>query len=92
MEEILDCLKATEDLKEALLDQQKLLKHLLIVFNKPKKYRCCPMCETFFETENDDDFEDHVMSHFEVDNDGVDKDTSDDEETLSLQVNNDLLQ
>ena len=29
MEEILDCLKATEDLKEALLGQQKLLKHLL---------------------------------------------------------------
>ena len=89
MEEILNCLKATEDLKEALLDQQNILKHLLNVFKKPKKYRCCPMCETFFEIENNEDFENHVMSHFEVD-----KDTSDDEEeeTLSIEVNNVLFQ
>ena len=67
MEEIIKCLKTTEELKNAVLDQQKLLKHLLIVFKNPQKFRCCPMCETIFENEYVT-FEEHVMSHFEVDN------------------------
>ena len=37
MEEILNCLKATEDLKEALLDQQKLLKTFIDCVQKAEK-------------------------------------------------------
>ena len=66
MDEILKCLKAAEELKKAVLDQQKLLKKLLIVFKNPQSnYRCCPMCETIFENEYDT-FEEHVISHFEA--------------------------
>ena len=66
MDDILKCLKAAEELKKAVLDQQNLLKKLLIVFKNPKSnYRCCPMCETIFENEYDT-FEEHVISHFEA--------------------------
>ena len=66
MDDILKCLKAAEELKKAVLDQQNLLKKLLIVFKNPKSnYRCCPMCETIFENDYDT-FEEHVMSHFEA--------------------------
>ena len=66
MDDILKCLKAAEELKKAVLDQQNLLKKLLIVFKNPKSnYRCCPMCETIFENEYDA-FEEHVISHFEA--------------------------
>ena len=65
MDEILKCLKAAEELKKTVLDQQNLLKKLLVVFKNPKSnYRCCPMCETIFENEYDT-FEEHVISHFE---------------------------
>ena len=65
MDDILKCLKAGEELRKAVLDQQNLLKKLLIVFKNPKSnYRCCPMCETIFENEYDT-FEEHVISHFE---------------------------
>ena len=86
MEDILKCLKATEDLKRAVLDQQNLIKQLLIVFKNPKNYRCCPMCETIFENEYDA-FEEHVMSHFEIENSNIINDTSEEEEeTLSSLV------
>jgi len=100
MDDILKCLKAGEELKKAVLDQQNLLKKLLIVFKNPKSnYRCCPMCETIFENEYDT-FEEHVISHFEaveikaiettlVEN--TDK-SSEEEETLSLEVKNMLFQ
>ena len=97
MEEIIKCLKTTEELKGALLDQQKLLKQLLIVFKNPQKFRCCPMCEIIFENNEYDTFEEHVMSHFEVDNDDPnevsDPNSDEDEETtLSLEVNDVLCQ
>ena len=68
MDDILKCLKAAEELKKAVLDQQNLLKKLLIVFKNPKSsnYRCCPMCETIFENNDYDTFEEHVISHFEA--------------------------
>jgi len=66
MDDILKCLKAAEELKKAVLDQQNLLKKLLIVFKNPKSnYRCCPMCETIFENDYDT-FEEHVISHFQA--------------------------
>ena len=66
MDDILKCLKAAEELKKAVLDQQNLLKKLLIVFKNPKSnYRCCPMCETIFENDYDA-FEEHVISHFQA--------------------------
>jgi len=100
MDDILKCLKAAEELKKAVLDQQNLLKKLLIVFKNPKSnYRCCPMCETIFENDYDT-FEEHVMSHFEAVEiktieaalvESTDK-SSDEEETLSIEVNNMLFQ
>ena len=87
MEDIMKCLKATEDLRKAVLDQQNLIKQLLIVFKNPKNYRCCPMCETIFENDYDA-FEEHVMSHFEIENNNdIINDTSEEEEeTLSSLV------
>ena len=69
-------------------------------FKKAQKYskQCIQFTDqTIFENHEYDTFEEHVMSHFEVDNDDPDEvsdqnSDEDEETTLSLEVNDVLCQ
>lgn len=69
--DILRALEATKKLKEALIYQQETLKCLLKTCGKTASHatiKQCPMCETIFQHVSNEEFENHVINHFEIEN------------------------
>ena len=61
------CLESGKELKQALLMQQKvILRFVNMLTKKDSEDFQCPMCEEIFSTKYQD-FENHVVNHFEID-------------------------
>lgn len=67
LDDLLKCLDQTQKLKKALIYQQETLKKLLKIEKCCQaQMKQCPMCETYFENVSTEDFENHVINHFEI--------------------------